>query len=115
MRSLSLAAALFVVPVLGPVAPVLAQSVPIGSYGCWTYTQQRPDIAFKVTGEREYSDVRGNSGRFSIEGGRPGSAQIVFSGGTLDKQRAVYNGGNPPAVTFLGPSGKEAAFCQLTR
>jgi hypothetical protein len=115
MRSLSLAAALFVVPLAaGPVAPVLAQSVPpripIGTYGCWTYTQQRPDIAFKVTGDREYSDVRGTSGTFRLEGGR-----ITFSGGTLDKQLAVYNGGNPPAVSFLGPGGKEAAFCQLTR
>ncbi len=106
MRSLLLAAALFAVP----VASALAQDVPVGSYGCWTYTQQRPDIAFSVTGAGAYNDGRGGSGTFSIEGNR-----IRFSGGLLDRQLAVFNGGNPPAVTILGPSGKEAAFCQLTR
>jgi hypothetical protein len=114
MRSLLLAAALFAVPVAPALSQTSAQNVPqnvpMGSYGCWTYTQQRPDIAFSVTGAGAYSDVRGRNGTFSIEGGR-----IKFSGGALDKQLAVFNGGNPPALSLLGPGGKEAAFCQLTR
>ena len=111
MRCLLLAAALFAVSVApATLAQNFPQNVPTGSYGCWTYTQQRPDIAFSVIGAGAYSDVRGRNGTFSVEGGR-----IKFSGGALDKQLAVFNGGNPPALSLLGPGGKEAAFCQLTR
>lgn len=110
MRSSLLAAVLLAVPVAPVLAQNIPQNIPMGSYGCWTYTMQRPDIAFNVIGVGAYRDGKGRSGTFSVDGSR-----IKFSGGSLDKQLAVFNGGSPPAVSMLGPSGKETAFCQLTR
>jgi hypothetical protein len=88
--------------------PVLAEgpSVPMGFYGCWTHTMRRPDVTFTVTGPGSYADSRGAAGTFRLEGNR-----IRFSGGSLDRQLAVFKEGNPPTVSILGPGGKEDAYC----
>jgi len=115
MRSWVLAAILLAVPVApdfsrsASAQPALAQNVPVGLYGCWTYTIHRPEMAFAVIGVGLYSDAAGRKGTFSNDGGR-----MRFSGGSLDRQSAIYKGGNPPVVSILGPGGDEAAFCQLT-
>jgi hypothetical protein len=88
--------------------PVLAEgpSVPMGFYNCWTHTMRRPDVTFAVTGPGSYADSRGTAGTFRLEGNR-----IRFSGGSLDRQLAVFKEGNPPTVSILGPGGAEDAYC----
>lgn len=91
-----------------PLAPASAQGVPPGSYECWYSTRAQPGLNFCITGNGSYTDVEGKRGAFSLGNGNA----MSFQGGAHDGSRAVYKGGNPPTISFLGPSGNEAAFCQ---
>jgi hypothetical protein len=93
------------------VAPTVAQAqAPSGSYECWFFSSARGGLNFTLAGGGRYTDVEGKSGIVSSSG-----AQMTFTGGALDGQRAQYKGGNPPTVSILGPRGDEVSSCQLAR
>lgn len=85
-----------------------AESVATGSYECWYFTRAQPGLNFRIVADGSYMDVEGKRGNFSLAADR----SMTFQGGAHDGTRAVYKGGNPPTISILGPSGKEAAFCQ---
>src|ERR1700694_5373517 len=81
------------------MAPAVAEAqAPHGSYECLFFSSARSGLNFTLAGSGRYIDVEGKSGRISTSG-----AQMTFTGGSLDGQRAQYRGGNPPAVSILGP------------
>src|SRR4051794_2612976 len=86
-------------------------AIPPGKYECWYFSRAQPGLNFTVNGGGTYTDVEGKSGTISMSAG----AKITFRGGAHDGSNAVYKGGNPPTISFIGQRGAEAAFCQLAR
>jgi hypothetical protein len=86
-------------------------AIPPGNYECWYFTRAQPGLNFTVNGGGRYTDVEGKPGSIAVGA----AGQITFRGGAHEGSNAVYKGGNPPTVSFVGPSGAEAAFCQLAR
>jgi hypothetical protein len=78
-----------------------------GKYECWYFTRPLPGMAFTISGEGRYTDIEGKAGSYSASSGR-----LVFQGGALDGQHAVYRPGRPPTIAFLGTGGRETETCQ---
>ena len=39
-------------------------------------------------------------------------SKLHFSGGNLDGRTGIYNGGNPPTISFYNADGEEVLLCQ---
>jgi hypothetical protein len=86
-------------------------AIPPGNYECWYFSRAQPGLNFAVKGGGRYTDVEGKPGTMAVGAGN----KITFHGGAHNGSNAVYKGGNPPTVSFIGQSGAEAAFCQLAK
>ncbi|MFZ2018956.1 MAG: hypothetical protein WAU90_09820 [Methyloceanibacter sp.] len=86
-----------------------AETAPAGSYECWYFSTPQPLQNFNLKGG-SYTDSSGASGSVTSSGGK-----MMFSGGNLDGQAAVYKGGNPPTISFVNGNGEEQFFCQFAQ
>jgi hypothetical protein len=71
-------------------------------------------LNFKVTGAGRYTAYDGSPGTFSFD---PGSKAIRFTGYLADAMpkgfTTIYHAPHGiPTVSFRGPGGSEASFCQ---
>jgi hypothetical protein len=57
-----------------------------------------------------YTDASGVSGSVTISGDK-----MLFSGGHLNGRTGIYNGGNPPTISFYNADGEQILLCQLAR
>jgi len=102
-----------------PAAPAAAQNngggaVALGAYECWAWGRPRLLLNFKVTGAGRYTASDGSPGTFSFD---PGSKAIRFTGylGNVMPNgfTSIYHvPGGKPTVSFRGPGGSEASFCE---
>lgn len=73
---------------------------------------------FSIRSATQYIGSDGKPGTFSFN---PSSTLITFSGGALDGimpagfKAVYYAPQGRPTVSFRGPSGGEASFCQRVR
>ena len=90
--------------------PAGAQSadVPAGSYECWYFTRAQPGLNFRIDGKGQYTDIEGKRGSYQLGADN----RLVFKGGAHDGDSAVFKPLKTPTVSFLGPRGAEAAFCE---
>lgn len=102
---------LVVLGVLAALLPqaALAESAPSGNYECWFYSTPQPLKNFTLKGDT-YVDASGKSGSVIISGGT-----IHFSGGNLDGRTGIYQGGNPPTISFVNADGEVILLCQLAQ
>ncbi len=93
-------------------------AVPLGSYECWSFSEPRMLLNFTIRSGSQYVGSDGKAGSYSYD---PGSGRINFRGGFLDGVMpagfyAIYHQPQGmPTVSFRGPSGSEASFCQKAR
>ena len=100
-------------------APVAAaggsDNVAAGAYLCWANGQARMLMNFKVTGANQYVGTDGKPGRIGFDSV---TQRVSFKGGSLDGvmpdgfHAVFYSPQGRPTVSFRGPSGSEAVFCQ---
>jgi hypothetical protein len=83
-----------------------AKAVPPGRYECWFYTTPQHLKDFTLSGST-YIDASGVSGSVTISGNK-----LTFRGGNLDGRTGIYNGGNPPTISFYNADGEEVLLCQ---
>ncbi len=83
-----------------------AKAVPPGRYECWFYTTPQHLKDFTLNGST-YIDASGVSGSVTISG-----KKLTFRGGNLDGRTGIYNGGNPPTISFYNADGEEVLLCQ---
>jgi hypothetical protein len=83
-----------------------AKAVPPGRYECWFYTTPQHLKDFTLSGSA-YTDASGVSGSVTISGNK-----LAFRGGNLDGRTGIYNGGNPPTISFYNADGEEVLLCQ---
>jgi hypothetical protein len=102
-----------------PAGSVAAAGAPkMGSYECWANGQARMLLNFSFTSGSQYTGSDGKAGSYSID---VNTARIKFKGGALDGVMpdgfyAIYHiAQGRPTVSFMGPSGSEASFCQWVR
>jgi hypothetical protein len=84
-----------------------AKGAPPGRYKCWFYNTPQPLKNFTLMKNGSYIDASGVSGSVTISG-----KKIKFSGGNLDGRTGIYNGGNPPTISFYNADGEEVLLCQ---
>ncbi len=91
--------------------------VATGSYECWAHGQARMLLNFKVTGKDTYAG-ESSKGSFTYDSA---SGKVTFKGGHLDGMMpkgftTIYHEPHgKPTVSFRGPSGGEASFCERAR
>ena len=83
-----------------------AKGVPPGRYECWFYTTPQHLKDFTLKGST-YIDASGVSGSVTIS-----DKKLTFRGGNLDGRTGIYNGGNPPTISFYNADGEEVLLCQ---
>jgi len=83
-----------------------AKGAPPGRYECWFYNTPQPLKNFTLK-DGTYIDASGVSGSVTISG-----KKLKFSGGNLDGRTGIYNGGNPPTISFYNADGEEVLLCQ---
>lgn len=101
-------ATLAVIGVLGALLPraVFAEAVPSGTYECWFYSTPQP-LQNLTLADGAYTDASGISGSVRVLGHK-----MRFSGGKLDGRTGIYNGGNPPTISFYNADGEQVLMCQ---
>ena len=109
--ALSILTRLLVVGVLGAVSAgvAAADSVIPGRYACWFYDTPQPLQNFSLE-DGSYTDASGVSGSVTFSGDR-----ILFAGGHLNNRTGIYNGGNPPTISFYNADGEQVLLCQLAQ
>jgi len=102
---------LVVVGVLGVLLPeaAAADTAPPGQYECWFYSTPQPLQNFSLA-DGGYTDASGMSGSITITGDR-----LLFKGGHLNGRTGIYDGGNPPTISFYNADGERVLLCQLVR
>jgi hypothetical protein len=100
---------LLVVGFLGALLPetAAAESAPPGKYECWFYSTPQPLQNFSLE-DGTYTDASGVSGSVTISGDK-----MLFSGGHRNGRTGIYNGGNPPTISFYNADGEQVLLCQL--
>lgn len=91
-----------------------AAGLPPGAYECWGNGEARLLMNFTVTGPNAYKGSDNSMGNFSVTGGGnvnflSGSLNGVMPHGFVSKYE-VRKG--VPTVSFVGPSGAEAQYCE---
>lgn len=92
-------------------------SVALGSYECWAWGRPRMLLNFTVTGPSRYTASDDSVGTFTFD---PGSKAIRFTGYLADSlpkgfTTIYYEPRGLPTVSFRGPGGSEASFCERAR
>ena len=90
-----------------------AATMAMGSYECWGNGEARLLMNFTVTGQDTYKGSDDSTGHFALSGNR-----VNFTSGTLNgvmpdgfvANYVIRQG--IPTVSFVGPSGAEAQFCE---
>ena len=102
---------LLVVGFLGALLPetAAAESPSPGKYACWFYSTPQPLKNFSLE-DGTYTDASGVSGFVTMSGDK-----MLFSGGHLKGRTGIYNGGNPPTISFYNADGEQILLCQLAR
>ena len=85
-----------------------ADSVALGRYACWFYDTPQPLQNFSLEDGR-YTDASGVGGSVTLSGDK-----MLFAGGHLNNRTGIYNGGNPPTISFYNADGEQVLLCQLT-
>ena len=106
-----------VIGVLGVLLPeaAAADRAPPGQYECWFYMNAgstappQPLQNFSLA-DGGYTDASGMSGSVTITGDR-----LLFKGGHLNGRTGIYDGGNPPTISFYNADGERVLLCQLVR
>jgi hypothetical protein len=86
----------------------------IGSYECWANGQARLLMNFQIRSASTYTGSDGKPGTFTLDG----NGHITFHGGAQDGimppgfTARYYAPQGRPTVSYIGPTGGEAAFCQ---
>ena len=83
-----------------------AKGAPPGRYECWFYNTAQPLKNFTLK-DGTYVDASGASGSVTVSGNK-----LHFKGGSLDGRTGIYNGGNPPTISFYNADGEEVLLCQ---
>ncbi len=83
-----------------------AKGIPPGPYECWFYNTPQPLKNFTLK-DGTYIDASGASGSVTVS-----AKKLKFSGGALDGRSGIYNGGNPPTISFYNADGEEVLLCQ---
>jgi hypothetical protein len=83
-----------------------AKGAPPGRYECWFYNTAQPLKNFTLK-DGTYIDASGVSGSVTVSG-----KELKFSSGNLDGRTGIYNGGNPPTISFYNADGEEVLLCQ---
>jgi hypothetical protein len=105
IRLRSIALGVFALAAMLPTA-LTTKGVPPGRYECWFYKTQQPLQDFTLK-DGIYIDASGVTGSVIISGGK-----LRFRGGNLDGRTGIYNGGNPPTISFYNADGEEVLLCQ---
>ena len=102
---------LIVVGFLGALLPetAAAESAPAGNYACWFYNTPQPLKNFSLS-DGTYTDASGVSGSIAVSGNK-----MLFRGGNLNDRTGIYNGGNPPTISFYNADGEQVLLCQLAQ
>ena len=98
-----------------PAAPPAA--VATGPYECWAFKAPRLTLNFTVTGPGKYRDADGGDGTYRYD---PATGAIEFTGylGDALPEKFTSKYHEPkgrPTVSFRGPGGSEASYCEKTR
>jgi len=99
---------------LAAVSSANAASMAMGSYECWGNGEARMLMNFKVTGANSYIGSDNSKGTYTLGQGN----KVNFTSGSLngvmpDGFTATYViRQGVPVVTFVGPSGAEAQYCE---
>jgi hypothetical protein len=88
-------------------SPLAAKGVPQGRYECWFYNTPQLLKNFTLNGST-YVDAAGVSGSVAVLG-----KKLKFKGGNLDGRTGIYNGGNPPTISFYNADGEEVLVCLI--
>ncbi|HLO21612.1 MAG TPA: hypothetical protein VK192_14105 [Sphingomicrobium sp.] len=83
-----------------------AKGVAPGPYECWFHNTPQPLKNFTLK-DGTYIDASGVSGSVTVSG-----KELKFSSGNLDGRTGIYNGGNPPTISFYNADGEEVLLCQ---
>ncbi|HEX2591630.1 MAG TPA: hypothetical protein VHL34_09050 [Rhizomicrobium sp.] len=90
-----------------------AAGMAMGAYECWGNGEARMLMNFTVTGAGTYKGSDNSTGKFTLTGNTvtftSGSLNGVMPDGFVAKYE-IRKG--IPTVSFVGPSGAEAQFCE---
>jgi hypothetical protein len=90
-----------------------AASMAMGSYECWGNGEARLLMNFTVTGSGTYKGSDDSIGHFTLTGNRVNFTSGSLNGVMPDGFVANYvMRQGVPTVSFVGPSGAEAQFCE---
>jgi hypothetical protein len=100
-----------------PAPATAAGGAAVGAYECWANGQPRLLMNFQIRSATAYIGADGKPGTYSVDP----TGKIAFRGGALDGimpagfSSRYYSPQGRPTVSYRGPGGGEATFCERAR